>query len=232
AWVGPGATLADVDRETQAFGLAMPVGINSTTGIAGLTLGGGFGWITRKFGLTIDNLVSADVVTADGKLLRASQNENPDLFWALRGGGGNFGVVTAFEFQLHEFGPQVLSGLVVHPFADAGKVLREYKQALEDAPDELTCWVVMRQAPPLPFLPAEWHGKEVLVLAMCYCGDIETGEKATRKLRAIGSPIADVVGVNPFTGWQQAFDPLLTPGARNYWKSHDFTELSDGAVEV
>ncbi|TIX45354.1 MAG: FAD-binding oxidoreductase, partial [Mesorhizobium sp.] len=112
---------------------------------------------------TIDNLVSADVVTADGKLLRASQNENPDLFWALRGGGGNFGVVTAFEFQLHEFGPQVLSGLVVHPFADAGKVLREYKQALEDAPDELTCWVVMRQAPPLPFLPAEWHGKEVLV---------------------------------------------------------------------
>ncbi|TIS61350.1 MAG: FAD-binding oxidoreductase, partial [Mesorhizobium sp.] len=186
AWVGPGATLADVDRETQAFGLAVPTGINSTTGIAGLTLGGGFGWITRKFGLTIDNLVSADVVTADGKLLRASQSENPDLFWALRGGGGNFGVVTAFEFQLHQLGPQVLSGLVVHPFADAGKVLSEYRLALETAPDELTCWVVMRQAPPLPFLPAEWHGKEVLVLAMCYCGDIQAGEKETRKLRAIG----------------------------------------------
>ncbi|RWK26469.1 FAD-binding oxidoreductase [Mesorhizobium sp.] len=232
AWVGPGATLADVDRETQAFGLALPTGINSTTGIAGLTLGGGFGWITRKFGLTIDNLVSADVVTADGKLLRASQSENPDLFWALRGGGGNFGVVTAFEFQLHRFGPQVLSGLVVHPLAEAGKVLKEYREALETAPDELTCWVVMRQAPPLPFLPAEWHGKEVLVLAMCYCGDIQAGEEATRKLRAIGTPIADVVGLNPFTGWQQAFDPLLAPGARNYWKSHDFTELSDGAIEA
>ncbi|TIX25179.1 FAD-binding oxidoreductase, partial [Mesorhizobium sp.] len=144
AWVGPGATLADVDKETQAFGLVMPTGINSTTGISGLTLGGGFGWITRKFGLTIDNLASADVVTADGKLLRASQTENPDLFWALRGGGGNFGVVTAFEFQLHEFGPQVLAGLVVHPFADAEKVLKEYRKALETAPDELTCWVVMR----------------------------------------------------------------------------------------
>lgn len=232
AWVGPGATLADVDKETQAFGLVVPTGINSTTGISGLTLGGGFGWITRKFGLTIDNLASADVVTADGKLLRASKTENPDLFWALRGGGGNFGVVTAFEFHLHEFGPQVLAGLVVHPFADAEKVLREYRKALETAPDELTCWVVMRQAPPLPFLPAEWHGKEVLVLAMCYCGDIETGEKATQKLRAIGTPIADVVGPSPFTGWQQAFDPLLTPGARNYWKSHDFTEFSEEAAAV
>ncbi|TSE03171.1 FAD-binding oxidoreductase [Mesorhizobium intechi] len=232
AWVGPGATLADVDRETQAFGLAVPTGINSTTGISGLTLGGGFGWITRKFGLTIDNLVSADVVTADGKLLRASQTENPDLFWALRGGGGNFGIVTAFEFQLHQMGPQVLSGLVVHPFADAEKVLEEYRNALATAPDELTCWVVMRQAPPLPFLPAEWHGKDVLVLAMCYCGDLQAGEKATKKLRAIGSPIADVVGPNPFAGWQQAFDPLLAPGARNYWKSHDFTELSDRAVAV
>ena len=179
AWVEPGATLADVDKETQAFGLALPTGINSTTGIAGLTLGGGFGWITRKFGLTIDNLLSADVVTADGELVRASPTENPDLFWALRGGGGNFGVVTAFEFRLHELGPQVLSGLVVHPFDDAQKVLRQYRQALETAPDELTCWVVMRQAPPLPFLPAEWHGKEVLVLAMCYSGDLEDGEKAT-----------------------------------------------------
>ncbi len=230
AWVGPGATLADVDKETQAFGLAVPTGINSTTGISGLTLGGGFGWITRKFGLTIDNLVSADVVTAEGKLLRASQTENPDLFWALRGGGGNFGIVTAFEFKLHQMDPQVLSGLVVHPFADAEMVLREYRKALETAPDELTCWVVMRQAPPLPFLPTEWHGKEVLVLAMCYCGDIQSGEKATQRLRAIGTPIADVVGPNPFTGWQQAFDPLLAPGARNYWKSHDFTEFSDNAA--
>lgn len=232
AWVEPGATLADVDKEMQAFGLAVPTGINSTTGIAGLTVGGGFGWITRKFGLTIDNLVSADVVTAEGQLVRTSSTENADLFWALRGGGGNFGVVTAFEFQLHKLGPEVFSGLVVHPFADAETVLGQYREALELAPDELTCWAVMRQAPPLPFLPTEWHGKEVLVLAMCYCGDISSGETATAHLRTIGKPIADVVGPKPFTDWQQAFDPLLTPGARNYWKSHDFTELSNATIEI
>jgi FAD/FMN-containing dehydrogenase len=232
AWVEPGVTLADVDKETQAFGLAVPTGINSTTGIAGLTLGGGFGWITRKFGLTIDNLLSADVVTADGELVRASPSENSDLFWALRGGGGNFGVVTAFEFRLQKLGPQVLSGLVVHPFDNAATVLREYRQALETAPDELTCWVVMRQAPPLPFLPAEWHGREILVLAICHCGDLEAGEKETARLRAIGNPIVDVVAPHPFAGWQQAFDPLLTPGARNYWKSHDFTELSDATIDI
>ncbi len=232
ARVEPGATLADVDRETQALGLALPTGINSTTGIAGLTLGGGFGWLTRKFGLTSDNLLSADVVTADGKQLRASQEEHPDLFWALRGGGGNFGVVTSFEFQLNAAGPQVLAGLVVHPFSDAAAVLKSYRQALQDAPDELTCWAVLRKAPPLPFLPAEWHGKEVLVLAMCYCGDIAAGEKAAAGLRSIGKPIADVVGPAPFVNWQQAFDPLLTPGARNYWKSHDFAALSDPAIEI
>jgi FAD/FMN-containing dehydrogenase len=232
AWVEPGATLADLDVETQAFRLALPTGINSTTGIAGLTLGGGFGWITRKFGLTIDNLLSADVVTANGELVRASPTEHRDLFWGIRGGGGNFGVVTAFEFRLHELGPDVLSGLVVHPFAEAESVLQQYRQALENAPDELTCWVVMRQAPPLPFIPAEWHGKEVVVLAMCYCGDLEAGEKAVAELRAIGNPIADVVSPHPFVGWQQAFDPLLAPGARNYWKSHDFMELSDQAIEI
>lgn len=232
AWVEPGATLADVDSETQSFGLAVPTGINSTTGIAGLTLGGGFGWITRKFGLTIDSLLSADVVTADGNLVRASATENSDLFWALRGGGGNFGIVTAFEFKLHDLGPQVTAGLVVHPFEDAKTVLEQYRQALETVPDELTCWVVMRQAPPLPFLPAEWHGKEVLVLAMCYCGDAASAEVATAKLRSIGKPIADVVGPSPFAGWQQAFDPLLTPGARNYWKSHDFIALSDAAIAI
>lgn len=232
ARVEPGATLADVDRETQAAGLIVPTGINSTTGIAGLTLGGGFGWITRKFGLTLDNLISVEIVTADGELRRASETEEPDLFWALRGGGGNFGVVTAFEFRLHRFGPQVFSGLVVHPLDDAELILKNYRAALEAAPDELTCWAVMRKAPPLPFLPAEWHGKEVLILAMCYCGDIAEGEKATAMLRSIGRPIADVVGPAPFTAWQQAFDPLLTPGARNYWKSHDFTELSDAAIDI
>ncbi len=226
--VGPGATLADVDRETQAFGLALPTGINSTTGIAGLTLGGGFGWLTRKFGMTIDNLISADVVTAKGELLRASEKDNPDLFWAIRGGGGNFGIVTNFEFKLHPVGPQVLSGLVIHPFADAKNILTKYQPILANAPDELTCWAVMRKAPPLPFIPAAWHGKEVLILAMIWSGDMADGEKAMAELRGLGKPIVDVVSPHPFVGWQAAFDPLLTPGARNYWKSHDFERL-DGA---
>ncbi len=230
--VGPGATLADVDRETQAFGLAVPTGINSTTGIAGLTLGGGFGWITRKFGMTIDNLISADIVKADGKLVRASENENPDLFWAIRGGGGNFGIVTNFEFRLHPVGPQVLSGLVVHPFDDARKILTAYQPMLSAAPDELTCWAVMRKAPPLPFLPQEWHGRNVLILAMCWVGDMASGEKAMAELRGLGKPIVDVVSPHPFVGWQTAFDPLLTPGARNYWKTHDFERLDDGLIDT
>jgi len=232
ARVEPGATLADFDKEAQRFGLATPLGINSTTGVAGLTLGGGFGWTTRKFGLTIDNLISADVVTADAKLVRASDKENQDLFWALRGGGGNFGVVTSFEFKLHLLGPEVLSGLVVHPFEKAGVLLPEFRRLANEAPDELTTWVVMRKAPPLPFLPAEWHGKEVLIFAACYSGDMKEGEKATQALRALGEPIVDVISPHPFVGWQAAFDPLLTPGARNYWKSHDFTDLPDAAIKV
>jgi FAD/FMN-containing dehydrogenase len=232
AWVGPGATLGDVDRETQAFGLAVPTGINSTTGIAGLTLGGGFGWLTRMYGLTIDNLVSADVVTADGQLRRASAEESPDLFWAIRGGGGNFGIVTAFEFNLHPVGPEVLSGLVVHPFEGAGRLLRSYREAVINAPEELTCWVVMRKAPPLPFLPAEWHGREVMIFAMCYAGDLAEGERVTEELRSLGNPIADVVGPHRLIDWQSAFDPLLTTGARNYWKSHDFEALDDGALDA
>jgi FAD/FMN-containing dehydrogenase len=232
AWVGPGATLGDVDRETQAFGLALPTGINSTTGIAGLTLGGGFGWLTRKYGLTIDNLVSADVVTADGRLLRASADENPDLFWAIRGGGGNFGIVTAFEFNLHQVGPEVLSGLVVHPFDHAREILTSYREAISNAPEELTCWVVMRKAPPLPFLPIEWHGREVLILAMCYVGDLAEGERVTKELRSLGRPIADVVGPHRLIDWQSAFDPLLTTGARNYWKSHDFETLADEVLDA
>ena len=228
----PGATLGDLDRETQAFGLAVPTGINSTTGIAGLTLGGGFGWITRKYGMSIDNLLSADVVTAEGELIRASEAHEPDLFWAVRGGGGNFGVVTSFEFQAHPVGPQVLSGLIVHPLEGADALLRAYREIVADAPDELTCWVVLRKAPPLPFIPEEWHGREVLIFALCHCGDMAAGERATAPLRALGTPIADVVSPHPFVGWQSAFDPLLEPGARNYWKSHDLTALSDGAIEA
>ena len=213
ARVEPGATLADFDKEAQAFGLATPLGINSTTGVAGLTLGGGFGWTTRKFGLTIDNLISADVVTADAKVVRASEKENQDLFWALRGGGGNFGVVTSFEFNLHPLDPEVLSGLIVHPLENAGELLSDFRQIAREAPDELTIWVVMRKAPPLPFLPTEWHGKEVLIFAACYSGDMKEGEKAVKALRALGRPIVDVISPHPFTGWQAAFDPLLTPGS-------------------
>ena len=232
AWVEPGATLGDIDKESTVYGLALPTGINSTTGIAGLALGGGFGWITRKCGMTIDSLLSADVVTADGKRRRASATENPDLFWAIRGGGGNFGVVTAFEFKLHEIGPQVLSGLIVHPYAEAPKLLREYRRIVAAAGENLTVWTVLRKAPPLPFLPEQWHGKEVFVFAVCYAGDIAEGERALAELRAVGKPIADVIGPTPFAGWQAAFDPLLTPGARNYWKSHDFLTLSDEVIEI
>jgi FAD/FMN-containing dehydrogenase len=232
ARVEPGARLADLDRETQAFGLATPVGINSTTGVAGLTLGGGFGWLSRKHGLTIDNLLSADVVTAAGELVHASSTDHPDLFWAIRGGGGNFGVVTSFEFRLHPVGPQVIAGPIVHPFSAAREVLSEYRRLVAKAPDELCCWVVMRKAPPLPFLPREVHGSEVLVLALCHAGDLAAGAEAAAPFRAIGKPIADVVGPHPFVGWQTAFDPLLTPGERNYWKSHDFAELDDGLIDV
>jgi FAD/FMN-containing dehydrogenase len=227
-----GALLSDVDKETQAFGLVVPVGINSTTGIAGLTLGGGFGWTSRKFGLSIDNLVAVDIVTADGQLRRADATHEADLFWAARGGSGNFGVVTMFEFALHELGPQVTAGLILHPIADAAKLMREYRRLVADAPDALTVWLVLRKAPPAPFVPVAWHDKEVMVIALCYAGPMEEGEKAVAPFRALGHPIADLVGPHPFAGWQAAFDPLLTPGARNYWKSHDLKQLSDPAIDA
>src|SRR5919199_1284141 len=211
ARVEPGVTLGELDRETQASGLATPVGVNSTTGVAGLTLGGGFGWLSRRLGLTIDNLLSADVVTADGELVHASDTENADLFWAIRGGGGNFGVVTSFEFRLHPVGPQVLSGLIVHPLDAAKSVLRFYRDFVATAPAEFACWFVMRKAPPLPFLPEEWHGREILALAICWSGaDLAQGEAVAAPLRAFGHPIADVVAPNQFVGWQQVLDPLLT----------------------
>lgn len=232
ARVSPGCTLGDFDREAQAFGLATPVGINSTTGIAGLTLGGGFGWLSRKHGMTVDNLLAADIVTADGERLRASDLENQELFWGIRGGGGNFGVVTSFDFRLHPVGPEVLAGLIVHPLEDAPDVLRYYADFTAQAPDELAVWVVLRKAPPLPFLPPEWHGREVLVLAVCHAGDVTRGERILEPLRRFGHPIADVIGPKPYSAWQQAFDPLLTPGARNYWKSHDFVELGEGVLHT
>jgi len=232
ARVEGGATLADVDRATQEHGLATPLGINSTTGVAGLTLGGGFGWLSRRLGLTSDNLVAADVVNAAGERIRASKTENAELFWGLRGGGGNFGVVTSFEFQLHQVGPTVLAGLIVHPLEDAKEVIRFYRQFAPESPEELACWFVMRKAPPLPFLPAAWHGREILVLAACYSGDIADGERILKPLRQFGRPIADVIGPQPYAAWQTILDPLLTPGMRNYWKSHDFLDVSDGLIDV
>ena len=231
AWVQPGATLADVDRATQAHGLATPTGINSTTGIAGLALGGGFGWLSRKYGLTSDNLISARVITADGKTVHAGAGSHSDLFWALRGGGGNFGVVTEFEFALHPVGPQVFGGLIVFPRAEAGAVLRKYREFLTTAPEDLSVWVVLRKAPPLPFLPAHVHGTDVLVLAVCYLGDEEAGRRIVAPIAQFGTILGEHGGMVPFTTWQQTFDPLLTPGARNYWKSHNFSELKDGFLD-
>ena len=231
ASVQPGATLARVDAATQVHGLATPLGINSTTGIAGLTLGGGFGWLTRKYGMTVDNLISADVVTADGRQLVASERENPDLFWAIRGGGGNFGVVTRFQFTLHPVGPDIVAGLLVFPHAQAGDVLRHYREFALSAPEELNVWAILRKAPPLPFLPQSVHGQDVLVLAVFYCGEPRDADAHVDRLRRFGDPCGEHIGLQPYTAWQQAFDPLLTPGARNYWKSHNFSELGDAALD-
>jgi FAD/FMN-containing dehydrogenase len=232
AYVEPGATLADFDHEAQAFGLAIPLGINSTTGVSGLTLGGGFGWLSRKYGMTVDSLVSADVVTADGELVRAAADSHEDLFWAIRGGGGNFGVVTMFEFQLHPVGPEVFGGLVVLPLDQAKEALKKYRAATADMPDDLSVWAVLRLAPPLPFLPQEVHGKPIIAFASCYTGAVADGPGALEAVRQFGTPYGEHLGPMPYAMWQQAFDPLLTPGARNYWKSHNLAELSDGLLDV
>ncbi|WP_213306828.1 FAD-binding oxidoreductase [Paraburkholderia sacchari] len=232
AYVEPGATLGDFDHEAQAFGLATPLGINSTTGVAGLTLGGGFGWLSRRFGMSVDNLVAADVVTADGNLLRASADENADLFWAIRGGGGNFGVVTMFEFALHPVGPEVYGGLVVLPFEAAKEALAQYREAAAAMPETLTVWSVSRLAPPLPFLPPEVHGKPIIAFAVCYTGALEDGPSAVEPVRRFGQPYGEHLGPMPYAAWQKAFDPLLTPGARNYWKSHNLAALPDALIDT
>ena len=232
AWVEPGVTLGEFDHEAQAFGLATPLGINSTTGVAGLTLGGGFGWLSRRLGLSIDNLLSANLVTATGDMVKASETDNPDLFWAIRGGGGNFGVVTSFEFRLHNVGPEVLSGLIIHPLDAAREVLHFCRDFVKTAPEEFVCWFVLRKAPPVPFVPTEWHGREILALAVCHSGSIEEGERVAAPLREFRKPLVDLVAPHPYTAWQTILDPLLAPGMRNYWKSHDFRELSDGLIDV
>jgi FAD/FMN-containing dehydrogenase len=232
ARVEPGALLGDLDRQAQAVGLATPLGINSTTGVAGLTLGGGFGWLTRRHGLTIDNLLSATVVTADGAVRVASAQSEPELFWALRGGGGNFGVVTSFDFQLHPIGPEVYAGLVVYPFAQARRVLRAWRDFTLTVSDELTVWAVLRKAPPLPFLPESVHGSEVVILPLVHSGNVEAGQRAAAPLLRFGDPIGSALGPTPYTAFQSAFEPLLTPGSRNYWKSNNFATLSDAALDL
>jgi FAD/FMN-containing dehydrogenase len=232
AWVSGGALLSDVDHETQSCGLAVPLGINSTTGAAGLTLGGGFGWLSRMHGLAVDNLVGAEVVTADGKRHWTSAEEEPDLFWAIRGGGGNFGVVTLFQFALHPVGPEVTAGLVVFPAAQAREVMRRYRDFVDTLPDELSVWAVLRQAPPLPFLAPEVHGTGIVALALFSPQPMDAVAPMLEQMRGFGQPLGEHVGAMPYEAWQKIFDPLLAPGARNYWKSHNFTHLSDDAIDV
>jgi FAD/FMN-containing dehydrogenase len=232
AYVEGGATLHDFDHEAQAFGLATPLGINSTTGVAGLTLGGGFGWLSRTLGLAADNLLSADLITAEGRRLHVSASQHPDLFWAIRGGGGNFGVVTRFEFQLHPVGPEITAGLIVFPFTQAKTVLAQYRDFVTGMPDDMTVWAVLRKAPPLPFLPPEVHGQDVLVLPVFSPLKPASAQYAIDRIGKFGQPLGMHVGAVPYAAWQQAFDPLLTPGSRNYWKSHNFTQLSDQAIDT
>ena len=228
--VEPGLTWAEVARELQAFGLAAAGGYVSSTGVGGLTLGGGLGWLVRKHGLACDNLVSADVVTADGRSLRASATENPDLFWALRGGGGNFGVVTSFEFRVHPLG-MVLAGLVIHPAGRAREVLRLFRELTAEAPDELTCGAILFHAPPAPFVPAEAHGAPVIAVGGVYAGPPEEGEKAVAALRAFGPPVADIFQPMPFSAAQTMADPLW-PRGHQYWKSSFLRGLPDEAIDV
>ncbi|MFQ5709293.1 MAG: FAD-binding oxidoreductase [bacterium] len=226
-----GCLLSDVDYETQLFGLAISGGIVSHTGVAGLTLGGGFGWISRKHGLSIDNLLSAEVVTADGKVVTASSKENPDLFWGLRGGGGNFGIVTSFEFECAPLGPEVFSGIIVQRFEDAKAYMQFHAEYVRTLPDDMTVWMVVRHAPPLPFLDQSVHGKLVVVVPFVYLGDRKKGEKLIQPVREFGRPHAEAIGMNPWTAWQAGFDGLVPHGARNYWKSHHLRELSSACID-
>jgi len=222
AWAQPGLLWQDFDHETQAFGLATTGGVVGETGIAGLTLGGGVGWLVRKHGLACDNLVAADVVTADGQLRRATPDENGDLFWALRGGGGNFGVVTAFQYRLHTVST-ILGGLVIHPRGAARDVIRFHRDFVTSAPEELTSYVALLTAP---------DGRPVVALASCYCGDLREGERVLRPLREFGSPLVDDMKPMPYGGMQGLFGPAFPWGHRNYWKSSFLRALPDAAVDA
>jgi FAD/FMN-containing dehydrogenase len=230
--VDPGATWGEVDRETQPHGLVVPSGLVSSTGVAGLTMGGGFGWTSRRFGFAADNLVSFDLVTADGQLRHVSATEHGELYWAVRGGGGNFGVVTSFEFRAHRLGPDVLCGMVAYPMAQTPDVISRLREVAAQAPDELCCALMLRHAPAAPFLPTAVHGRPIAAIAACWSGDPQAGEAALRPLRTLDEPLADTIGVKPFITHQTLLDASQPFGRRYYWKSHFLAEISDGLIET
>jgi len=227
----PGCLLGDVDRETQVHGLAAVLGFVSNTGIAGLTLGGGFGYLSRKYGWTSDNVTAMEVVTADGRLVRASETEHPDLFWGLCGGGGNFGAVTGIEYRLYPLGPQILGGAIAWPFSEARSVLELQRTLFEEGPRELTVASVLRPAPPAPWLPAEYHGKLVVVLVGMYAGDPAEGEKWMNRARSHGKPIGNVVMPRPYLTQQSLLDATQPKGRRYYWKSEYLPKISDASID-
>jgi FAD binding domain/Berberine and berberine like len=227
-----GALLGDVDNDTQIHGLAVPAGVVTHTGIGGLTLGGGIGWLMRKHGLSVDNLLSADVVTADGTLLRTSDQENADLFWGIRGGGGNFGVVTSFEFRAAPVGPTVLAGPIYWPMERGPEVLRFYRDLIEESPFEYGSIVTARRAPAVPFLPAELHGRHVVSIASCWVGDLDEGERFLEPLRKFGAPLIDLVTRKSWLAHQSMFDVTVPHGWHYYWKSMELPTLEDDLIEV
>jgi FAD/FMN-containing dehydrogenase len=231
AFVGGGAVWADVDHETQAHGLATTGGLVSSTGVAGFTLGGGIGWAMRKFGLACDNLVAADVVTADGRLVHASEAENPDLLWGLRGGGGNFGIVTEFEFELHPLGPMIYAGPIFYPGTAARGLLHAFRRWAASAPDEIAALVSLTSAPPLPAIPEEWHGQKVAILLAASSGPSATGEALFRPLREVAEPIADLLGPMPYQAMQTLLDPLWPKGIHAYFKATNLARLDDELIE-
>lgn len=227
-----GVLLGELDRETQAFGLAVPAGIVTHTGLAGLTLGGGIGWLMRQYGLTIDQLLSVDLITADGRFVTASEKENPDLFWGVRGAGANFGVITDFEFRLNPVGPEVLAGPILWPIERSPDVLRFYRDWIMDVPNELTTIVVHRKVPPLPVIPTELHGRLAVMVICCYAGSIDQGEKIVAPMKAFGSPMLDLCTPKPFVEHQAMFDPSFPHGCWFYLRSCDVAELSDDVIDI
>jgi FAD/FMN-containing dehydrogenase len=227
-----GVLLGELDRVTQAFGLAVPTGSVTHTGLAGLTLGGGIGWLMRKYGLTIDQLLSAEVVTADGEVVQASEAVNPDLFWGLRGGGGNFGIVTEFEFRLHPVGPTVLSSLLLWPLDDGPQVVRFYRDWADSAPDDLTTALVLRRAPAGDLVPEWLHGEPVVAVASCWAGPLDRGQSVLEPMRRFGSRAVDLSAARAFVEHQALFDPSFPPGIWVHSKAADVNTLSDDVLDV